>query len=172
MIRTTCDSGPAGPTYLLPGSSGPGELHCIRPRPERPTQRLQYSSIAGIMSALRAFVFCGTRVPGPHGPGKGCASPPGLRPSPALRGLVGVACLMMATLVHGQDSSTTPPSAGEVKTVEPASASIELFQQEASEYEITLKNGRPATLNATPVFKWANDVKNNFIFFKSFVPGS
>ena len=78
-----------------------------------------------------------------------------------LRGLVGVACLMAATLAHGQDSSTTSPSADEAKTVEPAPASIELFQQEASEYEITLKNGRPATLNATPVFKWANDVKNN-----------
>jgi hypothetical protein len=166
VIKTTCDSGPAGPTLPLPGSSSLGELHCIRPRPERPTQSLdQYAAIADDLPALRAFVHSGISVPGPHDPSRGCASPPGLFRSQALRCLFAMACFVGVSSVHGQDTATSPklvePITAYPKPFEPKPASIELFQREASEYEITLKNGRPATLNATPVFKWANDVKNN-----------
>ena len=73
-----------------------------------------------------------------------------------LMGLLASACLMLTTRAWGQETSQVQPQA-----VEPNPASIEVFQQEASEYEVRLTNGRRAELNSTPVLKWTNDVQNN-----------
>ena len=77
------------------------------------------------------------------------------------RAFIAAACFFVATVAMAQETVEVRSKPVEQKPLEPNLASIELFQREASEYEITLKNGRKAELNATPVFKWANDVKNN-----------
>ena len=77
------------------------------------------------------------------------------------KAFIAAACFFVATAAMAQEKVEVQPKPAEQKPLEPNPVSIELFLQEASEYEFTLKNGRKIELNSTPVFKWSNDVKND-----------
>jgi hypothetical protein len=80
----------------------------------------------------------------------------GLKSLALLRCVLATVCFVPATPTGAQESARVQPIAAE-----PNPASIELFQQEAAEYQITLKDGRKADLNPTPVLKWSNDVRSD-----------